>query len=127
VFATRKGTPLSADNVWKRKLKVACQVARLKPIAWHTLRHTHSTLLYVLGIPRKVAQAQLGHSRMATTLEIYTHAPIDAQRKAVAKLERILFPSLWWEKTRRMRNLNAYNEIIGGADGTRTRDLLRDR
>jgi hypothetical protein len=39
-----------------------------------------------------VAQAQLGHSSAAMTLEAYTHALPDAQQEAVAKLEGILFP-----------------------------------
>jgi integrase len=94
VFATRKGTPLSPDNLRNRDLKPACKRAELNPIDWHTLRRTHSTLLHALGTPLKVAQAQLGHSRMATTLEVYTHALPDAQREAVTKLEGILFPSV---------------------------------
>ena len=42
----------------------------------------------------KVAQAQLGHSHMATTLEIYTHASGSAQRDAVNLLEEQLFPNV---------------------------------
>jgi integrase len=61
---------------------------------WHGLRHTHGTLLHTQGTPLKVAQAQLGHSHMATTLEIYTHASVSAQREAVALLENQLFPSV---------------------------------
>jgi integrase len=58
------------------------------------LRHTHGTLLHTQGTPLKVAQAQLGHSDMATTLEIYTHASVSAQREAVVLLENQLFPSV---------------------------------
>lgn len=94
VFATRRGTPLSAGNLLKRELKPACQLAGLKPINWHGLRHTHSTLLHSLGTPLKVAQAQLGHAHMATTLDVYTHALVGAQREAVTKLEGVLFPNV---------------------------------
>jgi len=94
VFATRKGTPLSPDNLRNRDLRPACQLAGFKPIDWHALRRTHSTLLHALGTPLKVAQAQLGHSRLATTLEVYTHALPEAQREAVTKLEGILFPNV---------------------------------
>ena len=41
---------------------------------------THGTLLHSQGTPLKVAQAQLGHSHLATTLEIYTRASGSAQR-----------------------------------------------
>jgi integrase len=94
VFATRRGTPLSANNLRNRQLRQACKSAGLAPIGWHTLRHTHSSLLHSLGIPLKVAQAQLGHSRLSTTLEIYTHAATEDQRGAVAKLEAQLFPNV---------------------------------
>lgn len=60
----------------------------------HTLRHTHGTLLHAQGTLLKVAQAQLGHSHMATTLDIYTHASASAQRDAVTLLEGQLFPNV---------------------------------
>jgi len=66
----------------------------LKDELWHALRHTHGTLLHSQGTPLKVAQAQLGHSHMATTLDIYTHASGSAQRDAVNLLEGHLFPNV---------------------------------
>jgi len=42
----------------------------------------------------KVAQAQLGHSHMAMTLEVYTHASGSAQRDAVNMLADQLFPNV---------------------------------
>jgi integrase len=74
VFATNQGTPLAAANLRRKSLSTACKRAGLQRIDWHTLRHTHGTLLHSQGTPLKVAQAQLGHSHMATTLEVYTHA-----------------------------------------------------
>jgi integrase len=94
VFATRQGSPLAADNLRKRSLRPACERAGLPRIDWHTLRHTHGTLLHGQGTPLKVAQAQLGHARMATTLEVYTHASASAQREAVILLEDQLFPNV---------------------------------
>jgi integrase len=60
----------------------------------HALRHTHGTLLHAQGTPLKVAQAQLGHSHMATTLEVYTHASGSAQRDAVNMLADQWFPNV---------------------------------
>lgn len=94
VFATRQGTPLASDNLRKRDLRPACARAGLPFINWHALRHTHGTLLHELGTPLKVAQAQLGHSHMSTTLEVYTHASASAQRQAVDQLENQLFPNV---------------------------------
>jgi len=94
VFATNQGAPLAADNLRKKSLRSACKRAGLQRIDWHALRHTHGTLLHSQGTPLKVAQAQLGHSHMATTLEVYTHASVSAQRDAVNLLEGQLFPSV---------------------------------
>ena len=69
-------------TLWAAKIELAC------------LRHTHGTMLHVQGTPLKVAQAQLGHSHMATTLEVYTHASVSAQREAVNLLDEQVFPSV---------------------------------
>jgi integrase len=94
VFSKSQGLPLAADNLRKKTLRTACKRAGLQRIDWHTLRHTHGTLLHSQGTPLKVAQAQLGHSHMATTLDIYTHASGSAQRDAVNLLEEQLFPNV---------------------------------
>jgi len=92
IFSTSPGVPLAANNLRRKSLTTACTRAGLQRIDWHTLRHTHGTLLHSQGTPLKVAQARLGHSHMATTLEIYTHASGSAQRDAVNLLEDHLFP-----------------------------------
>jgi len=94
VFATRGGTPLASNNLRKRQLHPASKQAGLGSIDWHSLRHTHGTLLHEQGTPLRVAQAQLGHSHMSTTLQVYTHASGSAQRQAVDRLESLLFPTV---------------------------------
>jgi hypothetical protein len=49
-----KGTPMSTDNMRRRELQPACARAGIKPIDWHTLRHTHATLLHDQGTPLKI-------------------------------------------------------------------------
>ncbi len=94
VFASRNGTPLDSHNLLGRVLKPACKRAGLPSISWHTFRHTHATLLSDLGESLKTAQAQLGHARLSTTAEIYTHVVPASQRAAVEKLERAIWPQL---------------------------------
>jgi integrase len=50
--------------------------------------------LHSQGTPLKVAQAQLGHSHLAATLDVYTHDSVTAQRDAVNLLEGQLFSNV---------------------------------
>jgi hypothetical protein len=45
-------------------------------------------------VPVKIAQEQLGHASIATTLNIYTHVVDASHRKAIEALERELFPTV---------------------------------
>jgi integrase len=90
VFRTSKGTPYGDTNILHRHLKPAGQKIDAPWLSWHTFRRTHATLLQLAGGSLKDAQAQLGHSRLSTTLEIYT-IPLPAhQREAVAKLSQLV-------------------------------------
>jgi len=57
---------------------------------WHTLRRTHATLFQVAGGSLRDAQAQLGHSKMSTTLELYTLPMPEQQRATVEKLSALM-------------------------------------
>jgi integrase len=90
VFRTRHGKPLSDSNLLHRHLKPAGAKIGAPWLNWHTLRRTHATLLQVAGASLKDAQAQLGHSKMSTTLEVYT-VPIPAHlRVAVENLSQLV-------------------------------------
>ncbi len=90
VFQTRNGTPLNDTNLLHRHLKPAGGKIGMPWLSWHTLRRTHATLLQVAGASLRDAQAQLGHSKMSTTLEVYT-LPIPAHlRLAVENLSQLV-------------------------------------
>jgi integrase len=90
LFSTSKGTALSDTNLLHRELKPAGRRIGTPWLGWHTLRRTHATLLQAAGGSLKDAQAQLGHTKLSTTLEIYT-VPIPAhQRAAVESLARLV-------------------------------------
>ena len=56
--------------------------------------HIHSTLLNDLKVPVKIAQEQLGHASIQTTLNIYTHVVDASHRRAVEAVEERLFLEL---------------------------------
>ena len=84
VFCTSNGTPYNDSNLLHRELKPAGRKLGMPWLNWHTLRRTHATLFQVAGGSLRDAQAQLGHSKMSTTLEIYT-LPIPAQQRATVE------------------------------------------
>ncbi len=94
VFTTRKQTPLNPKNLLRRVLRPACKALELPLISWHSFRHTHATQLAEVGESLRTAQSLLGHSDLETTLNVYTHAIPDAQRRAVDKVAEILFTNV---------------------------------
>ena len=90
VFHTSKGTPYNDSNLSHRDLKPAGRKLGLPWLNWHTLRRTHATLFQVAGGSLRDAQAQLGHSKMSTTLEIYTLPIPEQQRITVEKLSVLM-------------------------------------
>jgi integrase len=91
VFATRNQTPLNPKNLLRRVLRPTCDALKLPAITWHSFRHTHATLLGEVGESLRTAQALLGHSDLETTLNVYTHAIPESQRRAVDKVAEVLF------------------------------------
>jgi integrase len=94
VFPNKSGAPLRESRLLDRVLQPAARRAELGRVTWHQFRHIHSSLLNDLRVPVKIAQEQLGHSSISTTLNIYTHVVDASHRKAIEALERELFPSV---------------------------------
>ena len=91
VFGNPKGEPFRESKLLTRVLQPAAEAAGLGRVTWHQFRHIHSSLLNDLNVPVKIAQEQLGHASIATTLNVYTHAVDASHRKAIEAVERELF------------------------------------
>ncbi len=62
----------------------------LKKTRFHDLRHLHATLLLAAGNDIKIISERLGHADISTTGNIYTHVDIELQKKAMAKLSKLV-------------------------------------
>jgi integrase len=89
VFTTRTGRPIEPRNL-VRSFRRICDQNKLRLIKVHHLRHTVGSLLKDLGVPARDAQTILGHTRISTTLEIYTDSGDPAQRDALSRLHGLL-------------------------------------
>jgi integrase len=88
VFTSRTGRPIEPRN-FVRSFRRICEQNDVRMITIHHVRHTVASLLKDLGVPARDAQIILGHSRLAVTLEIYTHADEQAQRDALNRLHNL--------------------------------------
>ncbi len=59
---------------------------------FHALRHTHATLLIENGANMKDVQKRLGHSRLATTMDTYTHLTEKMSKNTVEIFEKVCHP-----------------------------------
>lgn len=59
---------------------------KLPKIKFHGMRHTHATILLLMGVNPKVVQERLGHANISTTLNTYSHVLPSMQKETAAKL-----------------------------------------
>lgn len=90
VFANQAGRPIAAGNLLKRSFEPLLAKAGLPRIRFHDLRHTAATLLMEQGVHAKVVQEMLGHTRISTTLDLYSHVTPTMQRQAADAFDAIL-------------------------------------
>lgn len=86
VFCTPTGNYLNESNV-RKTFKRILNRCDLKEIRFHDLRHTFATRLFENGVPPKTVQTLLGHSDIATTLNIYTHVMKNTKDEAINKID----------------------------------------
>lgn len=78
-----------------KSLNHAIEKVRLilgKSVSYHSLRHSHATILLACGVHPKVIQQRLGHRRLSTTLDVYTHSYDDVQVQAMEKIQKFFSP-----------------------------------
>jgi integrase len=90
VFCTFDGNLKDPRNLL-REFDRLIKKANLPKITIHDLRHLHATQLMISGVNPKVVQERLGHSRVAITLDLYSHVNEDLQVEAAIRLENDFF------------------------------------
>ena len=57
----------------EKEIKRGAEVAGLKKIRVHDLRHSHASLLISQGVDIATISNRLGHEKISTTLNTYSH------------------------------------------------------
>ena len=90
VFANEVGRPLHAGNFHRRVYKPLLVRAGVPDVRFHDLRHSMATLLYSIGADPQTLKGLLGHSKITTTMDVYTHPVSEVQRAEVNRLAELL-------------------------------------
>jgi len=88
VFSSISGTLIHPTNL-RRYWKKIVEKAGVRYLSFHNTRHCFATRLLDEGIQHKVVQELLGHSRISTTLDIYTHVDDNLKENAISKIDHI--------------------------------------
>lgn len=91
LFPSRAGTYIWPRN-FNRVLESIRTDLKMDDVSPHSLRHTFATRLLELGEDMKVTQELLGHSKIGTTADIYSHVVEKMKRIAVDKLDHLFSP-----------------------------------
>ncbi len=86
-------TKENGENVTTDSLKYLSRVVNYDlgiKFNFHSLRHTHATMLLEGGANIKEIQTRLGHSKLSTTMDTYSHVTSKMKNDTVNILERIL-------------------------------------
>jgi integrase len=89
VCALADNSPLRPNTLTIQWARVAARLD-LPRIRFHDLRHACATHMLALGVHPKIASERLGHSRVAVTLDLYSHVLPGMQEDAVARVDDAL-------------------------------------
>ncbi|WP_373365903.1 tyrosine-type recombinase/integrase, partial [Streptomyces fradiae] len=85
-----RGTGRRSSRNFNRTFTDRSGKAGVRRIRLHDTRHTCGSLLAALDVHPRIAMQILRHSKIAVTMEVYTHVPSEATRKALRKLRKHL-------------------------------------
>lgn len=78
----------------KREMERGCKKTGIKRIRIHDIRHSHASLLINQGCDALILANRLGHEKVSTTLNIYSHLFPHKQNELLTVLEGLGNPSL---------------------------------
>lgn len=90
VFCREDGSPVPPD-AFSKTFKRWVGRLRLPYLRFHDLRHTWATLALRAGVHPKVVSERLGHSTVAFTLDVYSHAIPAMQAEAADAVAALVF------------------------------------
>src|SRR5215831_11878673 len=91
VFASRRGTPLSQNNLRNRTLKKIAKQLELPGLSWHTFRYSHANFTESIEMHARDRQALMGHGSIDMT-DRYTEEDRERIRNGLEKIAERIVP-----------------------------------
>jgi integrase len=80
------GSPLQPNSIG-HAFMMFLQATGLRRVRFHDLRHSHATQMLAAGVHPKIASERLGHAKVGTTLDLYSHVLPGMQADAAARVD----------------------------------------
>jgi integrase len=90
VMTAEDGSPMFPDSPTRWLAKISKR-HDLPPIHPHKFRHSQASLLISEGVDILTVSKRLGHAKVSTTLDIYSHALAKSDEKAVNALDELIY------------------------------------
>lgn len=89
IFRKENGGYISTD-LFKYAARIIHHKLGMDKFDYHSLRHTHATMLFEAGVSPKTVQERLGHASIQTTFDKYVHNTKDMEHGAVDAFDTAL-------------------------------------
>jgi len=89
VFCSRRGTPLSENNLRKRTLSKVGERLGITRLTWHVFRYSHATFTEAIGMHARDRQALMGHGSLDMT-DRYTSEDHERMRQGLDKIAGLI-------------------------------------
>lgn len=77
-------------NYLQREMERGCKISGTKRIRVHDIRHSHASLLVEMGFSPLLIAERLGHERIQTTMETYSHLYPNKQIEVANQLDGLM-------------------------------------
>lgn len=78
--------PYTVDK-WNRAI---CSKHHLRRIKVHGFRHTHASLCFEAGLSMEDVKNRLGHAKISTTMDVYTHVTKTKEKESAEQFNRFM-------------------------------------
>lgn len=90
LFVVGKGAKAKEPRTYRETFSRTIKRLGIPPIVFHGLRHTFATRCIESGCDYKTVSVILGHSNVATTLNLYVHPNLDQKKRCISRMNKFL-------------------------------------